>query len=431
MVKTLVDDCFRPSQQRLRHQEALALLAQRLTPISGTEDVPIAEASGRVLATSIHATTPVPAHTNSAVDGYAFAASGYDRANGTSFRLAGRAAAGHPLDEAVAPGNACRILTGAVLPAGADTVATQEDCDVASDGSIVVPPGLKTGANVRRAGEDVAAGAVLIEAGSTLTPQDLAALASIGRASVLCHRRLSIAIVSTGDEVRRPGTGDLLPGQVFDANAPMLAALARLTGAEVSDLGIWPDEAETVRARLAEAARTFDVVLTSGGASRGDEDHMSTALAALGSRHFWQLAIKPGRPMMLGQIGTTPVVGLPGNPVAVFVCFLMYVRPMLVRLGGGPFAEPRRWPVIAEFGFKGRKPGRREFWRGRLVARADGRLGAEKYARDGSGLISGLRFAEGLIDIPEDAGDIAEGDVVQFIPFSEFGIVSPVGVGAK
>jgi len=380
------------------------------------------------MAETIRATTPVPAHTNSAVDGYAFAASGYDRSNGTTFQLAGRAAAGHPLDEAVAAGRACRILTGAVLPGGVDTVAMQEDCDVGSDGSILVPPGLKTGANVRRAGEDVAAGAVLIEAGNTLTPQDLAALASVGRASVTCHRRLSVAIVSTGDEVRRPGTGDLLPGQVFDANAPMLAALARLTGAEVSDLGIWPDDATAVRERLADAARTFDVVLTSGGASRGDEDHMSAALAALGSRHFWQLAIKPGRPMMLGQIGSTPVVGLPGNPVAVFVCFLMYVRPMLLRLGGGPFAEPRRWPAIAEFGFKGRKTGRREFWSGRLVARADGRLGAEKYARDGSGLISGLRFAEGLIDIPEDAGGVAEGDVVQFIPFSEFGILSPAEV---
>jgi molybdopterin molybdotransferase len=425
MVKTLLDDCFRPSQQRLRHQDALALLAQRLTPISGVEDVPIDGAAGRILAETIHATTPVPAHTNSAVDGYAFAASDYDRSKGTTFQLAGRAAAGHPLDEAVAPGRACRILTGAVLPGGVDTVAMQEDCDIGSDSSIRVPAGLKTGANVRRAGEDVAAGAVLIESGSILTPQDLAALASVGRASVTCHRRLSVAIVSTGDEVRRPGTGVLLPGQVFDANAPMLAALARLAVADVSDLGIWPDNATSVRERLSEAARTFDVVLTSGGASRGDEDHMSAALAALGSRHFWQLAIKPGRPMMLGQIGSTPVVGLPGNPVAVFVCFLMYVRPMLLRLGGGPFAEPRRWPAVAEFGFKGRKTGRREFWRGRLVARADGRLGAEKYARDGSGLISGLRFAEGLIDIPEDAGDVAEGDVVQFIPFSEFGIQSP------
>ncbi|MEQ1611564.1 MAG: molybdopterin molybdotransferase MoeA, partial [Hyphomicrobiaceae bacterium] len=260
--------------------------------------------------------------------------------------------------------------------------------------------------------------------------QDLAALASIGRANPTCFRRLRVAVVASGDEIVLPGSGELRPGQVYDANTPMLRQLIELTGAEVEDLGIWRDDAAVVRQKLAAAAENYDVVLTTGGASRGDEDHMGGALAALGSRHFWQLAVKPGRPMMFGQIGRASVparpacvvVGLPGNPVAVFVCFLMYVFPLLHRLGGGPWREPRRYKLPATFAFKGRKPGRREFWRGMSVETVNG-LAVEKFARDGSGLISGLRAADGLIDIPEDAGDVAVGDLVDYIPFSEFGII--------
>jgi molybdopterin molybdotransferase len=170
------------------------------------------------------------------------------------------------------------------------------------------------------------------------------------------------------------------------------------------------------------AASQFDVILTSGGASKGSEDHMAASLGALGQRHFWEIAVKPGRPMMLGQIGNTPVVGLPGNPVAVFVCFLMYVFPMLRALSGAHWPEPRRLMLPAAFAFPNRKTGRREFWRGMLVETSQG-LGVDKFARDGSGLISGLRAADGLIDCPEDVAEIAPGDAVAFIPFTEFGIL--------
>jgi len=327
-----------------------------------------------------------------------------------------------------------RIFTGAVLPAGTDTVVMQEDVEVgpasaaAGDQAlrVRVPAGLKPGANVRKAGEDVAAGALLFEAGHILRPQDLAALASAGIASVACRARVRVAIVSTGDEVIVPGTGPLAPGQVYDANAPMLSGLVALAGAHGSALGIWPDRLETVTANLSAAASQFDVIVTSGGASLGDEDHMAKAISGLGQRHLWQLAIKPGRPMMFGQIRSGDrdviVIGLPGNPVAVFVCFLMYVLPMLRVLGGSPWREPQRFAIPAAFSFSGRKTGRREFWRGMLVER-EGLMMADKFARDGSGLISGLRAADGLIDIPEDHGDVAEGDLVSFIPFAEFGIV--------
>jgi molybdopterin molybdotransferase len=288
---------------------------------------------------------------------------------------------------------------------------------------VEVRSGLKRGANVRRAGEDAAAGEVLLEPGSILRPQDLAAIASVGLGEIQCRKRLRVALVSTGDELIRPNRAPVDPAQVYDANAPMLAALAALCGCEATDLGIWPDRSDVVHTRLEEAARNFDVVLTSGGASGSEEDHLAAALGTLGSRHFWQLAIKPGRPLMFGQIGSTVVVALPGNPVAVFVCFLLYVWPLLRKLAGAPWFEPRRLKARAAFEFLGRKRGRREFWRGSIVDRADG-IFVTKFKRDGSGLISGLRAADGLIEIPEDAGDVRQGDEVAFIPFSEFGIIA-------
>jgi molybdopterin molybdotransferase len=309
------------------------------------------------------------------------------------------------------------------MPEGHDTVVMQEDVALSTgDGRalVAIPSGLKAGANVRKAGEDVKAGETVLEAGAVLRPQDLAALASLGIADVPCFSRLKVAIVSTGDEVVRAGEA-LAKGQVYDANAPMLVPLVRSAGAHSTDLGVFPDDLRAVKERLAETARAFDVIITSGGASRGEEDHMVAALDQLGKRHMWQLAIKPGRPMSFGQIGDCVVLGLPGNPVAVFVCFLLYVWPLLRRMGGADWPEPRRYKLPALFAFPGRKTGRREFWRGMLKDTPRG-LAVDKFARDGSGLISGLRAADGLIDIPEDAGDVQPGDPVAFIPLTEFGI---------
>ncbi len=430
MPKKLLDDCFLHDKDRLRHDDAVALLRSRITTVVDTEGVAIADAGGRILAQVAKAERPVPAHTNSAVDGYAIASAHYDGSAGGRFAISARAAAGRPLSSAPPAGTAVRIFTGAVMPEGFDTVAMQEDCKVETAGAggdeeathVTIPPGLKTGANVRRAGEDVAAGATLVGAGALLRPQDAAALASIGLAEVLCHARVRCAIVSTGDEVIRPGSRPLREGEVFDANAPMLKALARAAGADVTDLGVWPDDADEIQRRLADAAQRFDIILTSGGASRGEEDHILTALDTLGNRHMWQLAVKPGRPMMFGQIGNSVMVGLPGNPVAVFVCFLMYVYPMLQRMGGGHWPEPRRFMLSAAFELPKRKTGRREFLRG-WIRQSDGAMVVEKYPRDGSGLISGLRAAQGLIDIGEDVPSVSPGDLVAFIPFTEFGIL--------
>jgi molybdopterin molybdotransferase len=423
--KKLLDDCFLHDRDRLRHDEALTILRERVRPVVGAEAVGLEDAGGRILAEPAVARLSVPAHTNAAVDGYAFAHSDYDHANGAILPVKGRAAAGHALGERPAAGSAVRIFTGAVMPDGLDTVVMQEDVEVldGADGPRVrIPPGLKPQANVRRAGEDVAEGEVLLRPGHVLRPQDLAALASIGLAEVACFRRLKLAVVSTGDEIIRPGARELRPGEVYDANAPMLRGLARAAGCEMTDLGVWPDSEHYVRANLERAARQFDVILTSGGASRGEEDHMVRAIEALGTRHMWQLAIKPGRPMSFGQIGDCVVLGLPGNPVAVFVCFLLYGFPLLRRLSGAEWSEPRRYLLPAAFDYSDRKTGRREFWRGILVER-EGAPAIDKFARDGSGLISGLRVADGLIEIAEDVPAVKTGDWVRFIPFSEFGIV--------
>lgn len=419
----LIDDCFRLDQPRLSHDEAVRLLSRPTDRVLPTEIVAVDAAIGRYLAVDIVADQPVPAHTNSAVDGYAFKAP----SPATSLAVAGRATAGHAFAGPIPDRAAARVFTGAVLPTGTDTVAMQEEVrgDPADPERVILPTGLKRGANVRKAGEDIEAGRTVLERGHRLRPQDLAALAALGLDRVAVARRPRVAIVSTGDEVVAAGQGPLRHGAVFDANSAMLAALATAAGAECRTLGIWPDRRDVVTTRLAEAAADADLILTSGGASKGDEDHMAAAVELLGSRHFWQIAVKPGRPLLFGQIardsGRTLIVGLPGNPVAVFVCAALYVQPLLRALQGGHPLEPRRWRLPAAFRFTGRKPGRREFWRGTLIETPTG-LAVDKFARDGSGLISGLMAADGLIDVAEQAGDVEPGDLVDFIPLSEFGI---------
>lgn len=422
MTRKLLDDCFLHDRDRLRHDDAIAILKARVAPVAGTEQVALVDACGRVLAEAAIAGLPVPLHTNAAVDGYGFAAAGYDGATGATLPVVGRHAAGIAAHTAVAAGRAVRIFTGAALPGGTDTVAMQEDCTLSADGlPVTIPGGLKAGANVRKAGEDVAAGTALLTPGHIIRPQDLAALASIGRARVAVHKRLRVGILSSGDEVVRPGV-PLAEGQVYDANMPMLTGLIASAGAEAIDLGVAPDRAEAVQELLREATTRCDVVITSGGASRGEEDHLIGALDALGKRHLWQLAIKPGRPMSFGQIGDCVVLGLPGNPVAVFVCFLLYAWPLLRRMGGATWPEPRRLTLPAAFNFEDRKTGRREYWRG-MHTTWNGAPAIDKFRRDGSGLISGLRAADGLIEVPEDVAHVRTGDAVTFIPFSSYGIL--------
>jgi len=425
MTRKLIDDCFRTDVrdgERMSHADTLSLIRDRVGTVVGDGVLEIGDAAGRVAAIDVQAPIDVPGHTNSAVDGYAFCFDHYDAAGGQTFDVSARIAAGVVSEIDVVEGDAARIFTGGVMPATLDTVVMQEDCDVQKSGArVTVPAGLKRGANVRLAGEDVKAGTRIIKRGQVVRAPDVAALSSLGLTTVLCYERPRIGIISTGDEVIRGG-GPLKLGQVHDVNTPLLLALARHANCTFDDLGVWPDRLEEVKERLEAASANYDLLITSGGASQGEEDHVSAALAELGARHFWQIAVKPGRPLMLGQIGNTAVVGLPGNPVAVFVCFLIYVWPVIRQLGGATWREPRRFSLPAAFSFENRKVGRREFWRATTRQTMNGMV-VEKFARDGSGLISGLRAADGLIDVPEDVPAIAEGQHVDFIPFSEFGIL--------
>ena len=282
---------------------------------------------------------------------------------------------------------------------------------------------MKRGANRRLAGEDAKLGSVLVQAGARLRPQDVASAAACGLDRLRCYVPLKVAIFSTGDEIMRAGD-PFVPGKVYDANAPMLEGLIEVAGAVPVDLGVLPDRADRVREALAEAARVHDVLVVSGGASQGAEDHVTRSIDAIGKRHLWQIAIKPGRPMSFGQVGDCVVLGLPGNPVAVFVCFLIYVRPVLARLAGGTWAEPMRYPIPAAFA-QTKKRGRREFWRAKLTLK-HGRLAVEKFTRDGSGLISSLREADGLIEVAEEVMEVRDGELVDFIPFTEFGLSAQI-----
>ncbi len=415
----LIDDCFLHDKDRLRHDECLALILERLAPMTGVECLAIENACGRFLAETVSAPRPVPLHTNSAVDGFAFAHASLP-GDGSALTVGSRIVAGDLAPAPLAENTAARIFTGAIVPQGADTVVMQEDCDISSGGKQVqIPSGLKPGANIRHLGEDLQKGDTLLTPGQRLKPQDIAALASIGKAEVEVRKPVRIAIVSSGDELVEPGA-PLKPGEVYDSNRLMVAALLKSLPATVTNLGVLKDDAASVERVLRDAAAGHDLIITSGGASRGEEDHVVETLDKLGKRHLWQIAIKPGRPMVMGQIGQCAVIGLPGNPVAAFVCFLLYCRPAVTRLGGGAWCSPPRFPVKAGFSVANKKTGRREFWRGWLETGADGLPVAQKFNRDGSGLISGLRMASGLIEVAEEISSIDEGDTVSFIPLELF-----------
>ncbi|HJU17446.1 MAG TPA: gephyrin-like molybdotransferase Glp [Stellaceae bacterium] len=411
----LSDDCFAFGGGLLEIGAALARIDERIDRVVEEECVPLAAAAGRVLARDLVASMDLPPHANSAVDGYAFAHADLDPADETILPVGGRAAAGHPLGRRLKAGEAIRIFTGAPMPEGTDTVMMQEDCQVAGT-HVRLKPGIKKGANRRHAGEDVAAGAVALGAGRRLLPADLGLAAALGFAAVPVYRPLRAALLSTGDEIREPGA-ELPPGMVYDANRFLLRALLEGLGCQVDDLGISPDRAAGLADALDAAAREHDLIVTSGGVSTGEEDHVKGAIERLGSLHFWRLAIKPGRPVALGQVGGVPLIGLPGNPVAVFVTFAVIARPLILKLAGATPVPPRSFPVAAAFAYR-KKPGRREYLRARLERRGAAWV-AVKYPKEGAGILSSVVHSDGLVILDEATSDLAPGAAVEFLPFSE------------
>jgi molybdopterin molybdotransferase len=408
----LSDDCFAFGGPLLSVEAAAALIAERVPPLPGTEQVPLSAARGRVLAGDLVAPGPLPPFFNSAVDGYAVRHADLSPGAETRLPVIGRAPAGS-VPPPLAPGAAMRVFTGAPMPEGADTVMMQED--VRADGdAVILPPGLKRGANCRPTGEDVAAGAVALPGGTVLGPAEIGLAAALGIPALSVSRRVRVGVFSTGDELASPGS-PLGPAQTYDANRfALLALLARLPVA-ATDLGILPDRAGATAEALAAAAAGHDLLLTTGGVSTGEEDHVRAAIESGGRLVFWRLAVKPGRPAAMGVVRGVPVVGLPGNPVAAFVTFLHLARPLVLRLAGARAKPLLRVPAVAGFAYR-KKAGRREYVRVAL-AETEAGLVARKFAREGAGLLTSLTDSDGFAELPEDVTAVSPGDALRVLPF--------------
>ena len=415
------DACYPAAPGLMSVDDALVFILSKAAPISDIEDLDISHALGRILARPQISTINVPPYDNSAMDGYAFASCDISTDGDTQLRVSQRIAAGQT-SQPLIPGTAARIFTGAPIPLGADCVVMQEHCHAANDVVITSPP-VHAGQNIRARGEDVKAGATILEAGIKLRPQDMGLAASIGVAQLPVYRPLRVAIFSTGDELTAPGT-PLAPGKIYNANRYTLTGLLHALHCDVIDVGIVPDNLAATRAALAAAAQQSDLIITSGGVSVGDEDHVKAAVEALGHLDMWRIAMKPGKPLAFGSINnltqnglSTPFFGLPGNPVSVFATFCLFVRPFILRRQGMTHTLPQPVSVRADFDWL-QSGNRREYLRARLHTGTDGTTSAVIYSNQSSAALTSVSWAHGLICIAEGT-TVQRGQMVSFIPFTE------------
>jgi molybdopterin molybdotransferase len=413
----LSDDCFAFSGGLMPVEEAVRLMSEQVPPIAETETVPLGQAQGRVIADDVVAAISVPSFDNSAVDGYAVRHADIAASGETVLRIVDRVTAGARPQQPLGPGEAARIFTGAPMPRGADTVYMQEDCRTEGE-SLIVPAGLKRNANYRFTGEDIRAGDIAIEKGRRLLPADIALAAALGLDRLKVRRRVRVALFSTGDEVVEPGT-NRPPAAIHDSNRYLLLGLLQRLGVEAHDLGILPDDPESLTAAIGAAASGHDLVLTSGGVSTGEADHVKSAVERLGKLVFWRLAIKPGRPVAMGVIGGTAFVGLPGNPVAVFVTFITVVRPLIFRLAGATIEPLTLFPARATFHYK-KKQGRREYVRAtiRPFVSGSGVAEVDKHPAEGAGLLTSITRTSGFVLLPPDIVRVEPGAWVDFLPYA-------------
>jgi molybdopterin molybdotransferase len=416
-VAQLSDDCFAFGGKLRQLNAALDDLAARLVPVAPIEHIRLAGAQGRVLAGAVTAPVAVPGFANSAVDGYAVRHADLEPGGLTRLPVRGRVPAGALDVPALAPASAIRIFTGAMMPSGADTVFMQEDVTTEGE-AVILPPGLKSGANCRAAGEDFAPGQLVLPAGIRLDARSLAAMAALGIRDVPVHRPLRVAVFSTGDELRGAEAAESLPpGAIRDANRPMLMALLHNRGLAATDLGILPDSRAAIAGALVAASRHHDVLLTSGGVSTGEEDHVRSAIEEAGRLDFWRLAIKPGRPIAMGHLGGAVFLGMPGNPAAVLVTFARFVGPVLDMLAGARPVRPLPRHVPAGFPYR-KKADRLEYVRARLVREGSG-IEARRFPRDGAALISSLIETDGLIELEEERLAVQPGEPVAFYSYAD------------
>jgi len=401
----------------LSTKEALASLLSAAKPLIDVETIATIDATGRVLAEHLKSQLNVPTMDNTQMDGYAVRAS--DCASGSAcLRVSQRIPAGH-VGQPLEAGTAARIFTGALIPEGADAVVMQEQCKFdEATGLVTVNHTPASGEWVRRAGEDIQAGSIILESGTRLRAQEIGLAASVGLANVSVFRKLRVAVFFTGDELTMPGE-PLKPGAIYNSNRFMLRGLLQQLGCEVTDLGNVPDTLEATRQVLRQASKGHDLIVTSGGVSVGEEDHIKPAVEAEGRLNLWQIAIKPGKPLAFGEVrrendsANAFFVGLPGNPVSSFVTFLLFVRPFILALQGARVVPHKSYAIRADFVWK--KPDRRnEFLRVRL----NNAGGLDLFPNQSSGVLTSTVWGDGLVDNPPGLA-IAEGDIVNFIPFTE------------
>ena len=420
----LKDDCFAFHGNLINLEDALNRLEQIVSNVVKAETLPLRLAQGRFLAETLISEINVPPHNNSAVDGFAVFFNDLNPNSETRLPITGRITAGHPLGRLAKPGEALRIFTGAQMPEGIkedpDTIFMEEDCFLdqkLKDEIVVLPPGIKLGANRRIVGEDVRMGDTVINLGQRLRPQEIGMAASIGKNKLKVYKSLRVAVFSTGDEVRDPND-EAIPGSIFDANRYSIVALLEELGCVVSDLGILKDEKNVIVEALSKAASDHDLIVTSGGVSSGEEDHVKEAINTLGKIHFWRLAIKPGRPIALGQVGNVAFLGLPGNPVAAMVTFMVIGRKLVLLLSGATETRAQYFLVETDFDYK-KKQGRREWARVRLKKSDGGFPVAEKHVSSGAGILTSMVEADGLIELDENMDSVRKGTMVRFLPFNE------------
>ncbi|MYM67433.1 molybdopterin molybdenumtransferase MoeA [Pseudoduganella sp. FT55W] len=399
-----------PRKPMLSVGEALAFMLDAVRPVADTETIPTLEANGRVLATAQVSGMNVPGADNTQMDGYAVRAADCVSGN-ASLTVSQRIPAGH-VGQPLLPGTAARIFTGAMIPQGADAVVMQEQCELAGD-VVTVKHAPKSGEWIRRAGEDINNGSVILPAGVRLRSQELGLAASVGLAELPVKRKLRVAVFFTGDELTMPGE-PLAQGAIYNSNRFTLRALLENLGCEISDFGIVPDTLEATRSVLRESAQGHDLIITSGGVSVGEEDHIKPAVEAEGKLNMWQIAVKPGKPLAFGEVQQAFFIGLPGNPVSSFVTFLLFVRPFILRLQGveGPIV-PRAYSMRADFAWP-KADKRNEF----LRVRVNDNGGVELFRNQSSGVLTSTVWGDGVIDNPPGQ-TIAVGDLVRFIPFNE------------
>jgi molybdopterin molybdotransferase len=396
-------------------KEAQSLILSRITTVTSTELIAVSNALGRVLAGDLRAPFDVPPADNSAVDGYAIPGPDVPSEGRATLTVVADLPAGSVFAGIVGRGQSVRIMTGAPMPEGTDTVVPQELAQC--DGDTVRVPPIARRANVRFAGEDVKAGAVIVTAGAVLRPQELGIAASLGRSQIAVRRKPRVAVFSTGDEVAEPGQ-PRRPGQIYDSNRFSLLGLVETAGGEPLDLGIVPDAREELRARLADASQAAEIVLTSGGVSVGAYDLVKEVLGEIGGIDFWQVAMQPGRPLAVGRIGAAHFFGLPGNPVASMLTFSLFVRPALWKLAGRREWLPRQFTAVAMEPIE-KKTGRREFKRG-ILTFGPGGWEVRTTGPQGSGILTSMVLANCFIILEEERGDVKPGETVQVEPFSLF-----------